>query len=160
MQCLHGPLTLSVLYSAVQRISSLCLRYIHRVKTPGQAELTLGSSTENKSRETEELAPPKPESHNPQGTNERAVNGGEGSVGENGDGALGTRPASFTVDAAVTSALEKSRKDESDDAEGDVHNRGKTRKWLKGFTANDILRDKTLLRQQLEVREFFFVNKT
>ena len=26
-----------------------------------------------------------------------------------------------------------------------------TRKWLKGFKAEDILRDKTLLRQQLEV---------
>lgn len=30
-----------------------------------------------------------------------------------------------------------------------------TRKWLKGFKAEDILRDKSLLRQQLEVRGWF-----
>lgn len=29
-----------------------------------------------------------------------------------------------------------------------------TRKWLKGFKAEDILRDKSLLRQQLEVRQW------
>lgn len=50
---------------------------------------------------------------------------------------------------------------EEDDEEAAWREKGNakemTRRWLQGFTAEDILRDKTLLRQQLEASCYGFV---
>lgn len=60
--------------------------------------------------------------------------------------------------ASATGDEKEESDDEGDNSDGDDDDwrgTGKTkemtRRWLKGFTAADILRDKTLLRQQLEV---------
>lgn len=42
---------------------------------------------------------------------------------------------------------------DKNDGDDDDLTREMTRKWLQGFSAEDILRDKNLLRQQLEVRK-------
>lgn len=46
---------------------------------------------------------------------------------------------------------ERDSEDELGEEDANGEKREMTRRWLKGFKAKDILRDKTLLRQQLEV---------
>lgn len=95
-----------------------------------------------------------------------AVKGGGG--GDNGVDSAMTRgdevPGSIrsnSINSRSSSAKEglgqgRGREDlddnEDDREKDDAHTREMTRKWLQGFSAEDILRDKTLLRQQLEVR--------
>lgn len=69
-----------------------------------------------------------------------------------GDGAKDVSPRGSAVGVGVEhdgGGREQLERNECDD---DDLTREMTRKWLQGFTAEDILRDKNLLRQQLEVR--------
>lgn len=63
-----------------------------------------------------------------------------------------SRPKSSSRFAAVTER-NAPREGADEDEDGDPMSGKKLApKWLKGFTAEDILKDKNLLRQQLEVR--------
>lgn len=93
-----------------------------------------------------------------------AVNGVSG-VGGDGDGVGGAMrrdggevPGSSSSSsrfsaASVALGYDRDLADDDDDERerDDAHTREMTRKWLQRFTAEDILRDKTLMRQQLEV---------
>lgn len=138
------------------------LRYIHRAKPP-EADTTpeTGGNSPNSSQAAsdgegsrQKDGPQTPAAAADAGlgvvqttpglrTGAGAAGDGRGGVGGRG-GAAGAHEGEYDNDEEDDGGLAAALGDEA-------RTRDSTRRWLKGFKAEDILRDKTLLRQQLEV---------
>lgn len=121
---------------SLARPSHTCVHSPYRIAVAGQSSLTLWFVCLLFSR------PPSPRSVS------QSSSGSAGNAQDSGPDAGDVGEPAFFDDSTSPENMEGTA---ASDKEKEAKPREMTRRWLKGFKAEDILRDKTLLRQQLEV---------